>query len=308
MFRKKTSPVIQYSQRSATFQSAMKLSIAIGQVFGLNPVIGVFNVDASKMRFTFYSARCVYTIFSILGQGAMLCFCILKYIKDTNTSLSSHTSLAFYSSNFITMVLFLRMAMKWPRLCLQISMTEALSPNFDTTLVKKCNMSCAIVLTLALVEHILSDLAGFAAVIDCQPHKNAYEAFVTQSFPWVYVFLPYNHFVGFLSQLVNIQSTFTWSFADLFIICISFYLISRLEQVNLKIVTARGKNMSPYFWRSVREDYCRAASLVRRIDDVIGALIFISFANNLFFICLQLYNTLKDGINATNLCSDLDAR
>ncbi|CAK1600227.1 unnamed protein product [Parnassius mnemosyne] len=293
MFRKKSLPLVQYSQRSATFQSAMKLSIAIGQFFGLNPVIGVFNIDASKMRFTFYSARCIYTVLSILGQGTMLCFCILKYIKDTDTSLSSNTSLVFYSSNFITMVLFLRMAMTWPRLCLQISMTEALSPNFDTTLVKKCNVTCVLVLTLALVEHILSDLSGFAAVIGCQPHKNAYEAFITHNFPWVFVYLPYNHVIGFLLQLVIIQSTFTWNFVDLFIICISFYLISRLEQVNLKIVAARGKTMSPYFWRTVREDYCRAASLVRRIDDVIGAIIFISFANNLFFICLQLYNTLK---------------
>ncbi|CAH2068997.1 unnamed protein product, partial [Iphiclides podalirius] len=308
MLRKSMVSRDLYNQRTATFQSAMKLSIAIGQCFGLNPVIGISNIDATKVRFTFFSARCLYTIFSIMGQATMLFICILKFLRDTDTSLTSNTSLAFYSSNFMTTVLFLRMATKWPRLCLQISMTEATSPNIDMTLVKKCNMTCILVLTLALVEHILSDLSGLAAVIDCEPEKNVYEAFVKRSFPWVYVFLTYNHFIGFLSQFINIQSTFTWSFADLFIICISFYLISRLEQVNLKIVENRGKNMSQHFWRTVREDYTRAATLVRRVDEVIGAIIFISFANNLFFICLQLYNTLKDGIKATPLCREQDIR
>nr|WCC57992.1 gustatory receptor 7 [Papilio xuthus] len=286
----------------------MKLPMVIGQCFGLNPVIGIFDVDATKIKFKLCSARCLYTIFSILGQASMLFFSILKYLKDTDTSLSSNTTLAFYSSNFVTTVLFLRMATKWPRLCLQISMTEATSPNIDISLVKKCNMTCILVLALALVEHFLSDLSGLAAVIDCEPEKNVYEAFVKHSFPWVYAFVPYNHFIGFLTQVFNIQSTFTWSFADLFIICISFYLTSRLEQVNDKIVKARGKNMPQHFWRTVREDYNRAASLVRRVDEVIGAIIFISFANNLFFICLQLYNTLKDGIKATPLCRAQDIR
>ncbi|XP_013168119.1 PREDICTED: gustatory receptor for sugar taste 64e-like [Papilio xuthus] len=293
MLRKDFISRSQYKQRLATFQSAMKLPMVIGQCFGLNPVIGIFDVDATKIKFKLCSARCLYTIFSILGQASMLFFSILKYLKDTDTSLSSNTTLAFYSSNFVTTVLFLRMATKWPRLCLQISMTEATSPNIDISLVKKCNMTCILVLALALVEHFLSDLSGLAAVIDCEPEKNVYEAFVKHSFPWVYAFVPYNHFIGFLTQVFNIQSTFTWSFADLFIICISFYLTSRLEQVNDKIVKARGKNMPQHFWRTVREDYNRAASLVRRVDEVIGAIIFISFANNLFFICLQLYNTLK---------------
>nr|WCC57818.1 gustatory receptor 7 [Papilio machaon] len=286
----------------------MKLPMVIGQCFGLNPVIGIFDIDATKIKFKLCSARCLYTIFSILGQAAMLFLSILKYLKDTDTSLSSNTTLAFYSSNFVTTVLFLRIASKWPRLSLQISMTEATSPNMDNSLLKKCNMTCILVLVLALVEHFLSDLSGLAAVIDCEPEKNIYEAFVKHSFPWVYAFVPYNHFIGFLTQVFNIQLTFTWSFADLFIICISFYLTSRLEQVNEKIVKVRGKNMPQHFWRTVREDYNRAASLVRRVDEAIGAIIFISFANNLFFICLQLYNTLKDGIKATPLCRAQDIR
>lgn len=50
MLRKSAVARDVYDRPSATFQSAMKLSIAIGQCFGLNPVIGVFDIDATKIR------------------------------------------------------------------------------------------------------------------------------------------------------------------------------------------------------------------------------------------------------------------
>lgn len=50
MLRKSVATRDVYEQRSATFQSAMKLSIAIGKYFGLNPVIGVSDIDATKVR------------------------------------------------------------------------------------------------------------------------------------------------------------------------------------------------------------------------------------------------------------------
>ncbi|KAI8430287.1 hypothetical protein MSG28_000604, partial [Choristoneura fumiferana] len=47
------------------------------------------------------------------------------------------------------------------------------------------------------------------------------------------------------------------------------------------------------FWVSMREDYSRAAQLVRAFDDVTCVVVFASFATNLIFICLQLYNLLS---------------
>ncbi|KAI8430290.1 hypothetical protein MSG28_000604, partial [Choristoneura fumiferana] len=43
----------------------------------------------------------------------------------------------------------------------------------------------------------------------------------------------------------------------------------------------------------MREDYSRAAQLVRAFDDVTCVVVFASFATNLIFICLQLYNLLS---------------
>nr|AXF48830.1 gustatory receptor GR5 [Lobesia botrana] len=60
--------------------------------------------------------------------------------------------------------------------------------------------------------------------------------------------------------------------------------------------------MPQMFWRTVREDYGRVTLLVRKIDEVINGIVFISFANNLYFVCLQLFHTLDNGIKRTGEC------
>ncbi|XP_050665607.1 gustatory receptor for sugar taste 64f-like [Leptidea sinapis] len=106
----------------------------------------------------------------------------------------------------------------------------------------------------------------------------------------------------YLFQFLHFQSTFIWNFSDLFVICMSYYLTSRLQYVNKKLLAAQGKYLPEVFWRTSREEYGRAVQLVRKVDDVISGIVFISFANNLFFICLQLFNTLENGIKGAVSC------
>ncbi|XP_049888084.1 gustatory receptor for sugar taste 64e-like [Pectinophora gossypiella] len=219
--------------------------------------------------------------------------CFLKLAKESNADLSANTSIIFYGTNCTTTIIFLRIAMKWPKLCQHICRMEAADPSIDGALIKKCNISCIVVLSLAAMEHVLADVSGIALAIDCQPDRNLYEAFILQSFPWIWTFFNYNPVLGFFAQVINFQCTFNWNFSDIFVICISWYLTARLQQINERVVAMKGKIVPASFWRTVREDYSKATDLVRRVDDVINCVIFISFANNLFFICLQLLHTLE---------------
>ncbi|CAH0722912.1 unnamed protein product, partial [Brenthis ino] len=212
-----------YKENYVTFQAAMKLTVLMGQFFGLNPVLGVTDEDTSKLRFRYFSGRCIYTYLSIF------------------------------------------------------------------------------------VEHGLAELSGFVMAADCNPDK-IYETFIMHSFPWISQQLNYSFVLGALTQFFNIQCTFNWNFADVFVICISFYLTSRLEQINRRMSAVKGKSVPVLVWRSLREDYHRVTNLVRRVNEVIGSIIFISFANNLFFICLQLLHTLADGIKAIPGCHYPDKR
>ncbi|XP_050681789.1 gustatory receptor for sugar taste 64e-like [Leptidea sinapis] len=215
----------------------------------------------------------------------------------------SFVPIVFCSSNCLTTILFYRAAVKWAKLCTYISKIEAIDPNTDVSFATKCNLSCLVILTLALVEHVFANLSKIVYVFNCYADDDKYEAFILHSFPWVFNILNYETLVGVLVQFLNIQCTFNWNFADLFVICVSFYLISRLNQVYRKIVAAKEKQIEIPFWRSIREEYNRDTKLVRRFNDVIGGIIFISYANNLFFICMQLRNTLAKGIKATPPCS-----
>lgn len=48
--------------------------------------------------------------------------------------------------------------------------------------------------------------------------------------------------------------------------------------------------MSANFWKKIREDYVALSELVVTADKIMGPIIFLSFSNNLYFICAQLLN------------------
>ncbi|CAH0698769.1 unnamed protein product [Spodoptera exigua] len=216
----------------STFQSAMKVTLTIGQCFGLNPVQGIRGDDPAKLRFKLLSWRCAYTGISLVGQFTMAFVLFLSLFKEASSTV-------------------------------------------DTAM-----------------EHGFSELHGISIALDCHPEKPLYETFMRDSFAWLFLYLPYNDFIGFLSHFFNIQCTFNWNFSDVFVICMSMYLTARLEQVNQRIIAAKDKNSPSSFWRTMREDYNRSVHLVRQVDKIIGGVVFISFASNLFFVCSQLLHTL----------------
>ncbi|XP_060810408.1 gustatory receptor 5a for trehalose [Amyelois transitella] len=298
---------IKPNSAPATFQKSLRATLIMGQLFSLLPVVGIYGDNAANVRFVRTSWKCLYSLLSFCGQVFMTSMCIYK-LACSVTSLKGTTPIIFYGTTCITMMMFFHMAKSWPSLVQHIARTEQLDPLYDKTLAKRCNITCFVVLMLALMEHILSLLSAFAETMICHPNKMFYEGFVKQFYPWVFNFIPYSPVLGGFTQFLHFQSTFIWNFSDLFVICMSYYLTSRLQHINEKLLDAQGKYLPESFWKSTREDYCRATQLVRRVDDVISGIIFISFANNLFFICLQLFNTLEDGIKGTGECSSRTKR
>ncbi|CAB3245377.1 unnamed protein product [Arctia plantaginis] len=65
---------------------------------------------------------------------------------------------------------------------------------------------------------------------------------------------------------------------------------------NILTATLLQNFLSPSIWGTLREDYNRATHLIRRFDDVFSGLVLLSFAINLFWICLQIFNILDNGI------------
>ncbi|XP_022827072.1 gustatory receptor 5a for trehalose-like [Spodoptera litura] len=229
------------SPRSITpFFDALRCTLIVGQVFSLLPFVGVFTNIANNVKFIKTSWKCVYSVLSLIGQIFMAVLCINKLARS-NVTLNGTSPVIFYVTTCVTMMMFFQVARRWPQLVQHIAKAEDMDPNFDCSLARKCNITCAVVLILALLEHILSLLSAFAGAASCYGGMDTYQGFVTHFYPWVFSYLPYSPVLGVITQFLHFQSTFIWNFSDLFVICMSYYLTSRLEQVNKKLLAAQGK-------------------------------------------------------------------
>ncbi|XP_048481653.1 gustatory receptor for sugar taste 64e [Plutella xylostella] len=324
--------------RGASFQESLRVVLAIGQLFAVMPIYGVSSRHSEEVKFVKVSWKCVYTALMLSGQLFMTLTCVIEvfYADDVMQSI---TSTVFYGTACLTMVAFAQTARRWPALLRFIGRVEEVDPasdgrlvwrcnvtcviilsmSFSSTvfigrveevdpasdgrLVWRCNVTCVIILSMSFLEHLLSILSDVYWANACSPSPvDTQEEFYRLLYPWIFRSLPYNPLLAVMCQIFHIQATFTWNFSDLFVICISYYLIRRLQLVNKKLHAICGKKYGEGFWRATREQYGRATQLVRRVDRVISGVVFISFANNLFFICLQLFHTLETGKRGKSVC------
>lgn len=71
-------------------------------------------------------------------------------------------------------------------------------------------------------------------------------------------------------------------------------LAVRFRQVTGRLQTlGDGRVMTENVWKGVREDYNKLCRLCKNLDDAISYIILLSFAGNLFFILIQLFNSLR---------------
>jgi gustatory receptor len=129
------------------------------------------------------------------------------------------------------------------------------------------------------------------------------------SYSHIFTLLDYDVIKGIVLQLINLQLTFIWTYNDLFVMLISTALASRFSQITARIQSvadAKVDQITPettiynslqidteIIWKNLREDYNRLCRLCRRVDEVISYIVLLTFASDLFFILVQLFNSLK---------------
>ncbi|XP_050307285.1 gustatory receptor for sugar taste 64f-like isoform X2 [Anthonomus grandis grandis] len=144
-----------------------------------------------------------------------------------------------------------------------------------------------------LTEHILFILTNIYHSLFCEHYKSyPVEIYFGFAFPQWFHLIPYSHWTGALVEFTNFVSTFTWNYTDLFIILISISLREKFNQVSYRIKA--NANPSNKFWKEIREDYYKISRLTKVVDSQIAGLVLISFLNNIVFLCIQLYNSIKE--------------
>lgn len=98
-----------------------------------------------------------------------------------------------------------------------------------------------IILSLSMIEHILSIVSAVAQVVNCPRIKSIYRAYYVKSFPQVFSLFPYSTILGTYIKFIHVTATFVWCFTDLFIMMISCGLSVKFKLINDRMLEDKGK-------------------------------------------------------------------
>ncbi|CAH1399669.1 unnamed protein product [Nezara viridula] len=106
----------------------------------------------------------------------------------------------------------------------------------------------------------------------------------------------YSLWLAFFTYAVDFLFTLIWNYTDIFLTAISLSLANMFKQFNkdlrMTAINVSNENTVSY-WRKKRELYNKLSLFAKTVDDKISHLVLISFAVNLYFICIQLLHSIQ---------------
>ncbi|KAJ8930487.1 hypothetical protein NQ314_016714 [Rhamnusium bicolor] len=206
-----------------------------------------------------------------------------------------YTQMAFYVCNFLAGIQLIQIARHWSQILREWSFVEMAMRSYahQINLKKKFVILTTLFMSVGLVEHLLFilnsiDQAEYCIGFDENPVKYA----LGVAFPNYFTLVKYNHWAGAIVKFGNLIATFTWIFADLLITLISIALTAKFRQIVKRL--ENNKVMHEKFWREIRQDYHRLYHLCKTVEEQLALLVLISYIHNIFFLCIQLYNSIGD--------------
>ncbi|XP_076665650.1 gustatory receptor for sugar taste 64f isoform X2 [Andrena cerasifolii] len=298
---------------SESFHCAMAPILSVAQIFGVFPISGVRSSSPTKLHFKRFSFLTVYSTVIVIMTLFVTIISVAYMVKSLNAETfqtrggitGATVGAVFYGNSLLGAILFFRLSSRWMSFqCEWRAMEQYIDSNCadGPRLRWKLFLISAVVVLLALVEHVLSvinNMEGYEwSESTNSTFRNFLRVYSLNSHAFIFDILDYNLVFGLYIFVISKVATFTWNFTDIFIILISTGLAERYKSLNKKLASTVTKNRSRFDWRELREDYAILSSIVKKVDDQISPIIFLSFANNLYFICLQLLNGLSPSESA----------
>ncbi|KAJ3633307.1 hypothetical protein MTP99_010264 [Tenebrio molitor] len=287
--------VLAYPQSS--FHETFSFLLVFGQFFGIMPLHGMTRKNIQDVQFKWKSIRLVYAVYNFVGAFIMGVFCVSQFAIH-GLMLDKTATMSFYILNFFAALQFIIIATNWSKVLKEWSFIDMSMRGYGaiTNMKRRFVVMTTVIMTLALVEHLLFITNALTTGDSCGNYTlyTPDKVYFQVAFPSVFTLIDYSPWKACLVEIANVLSTVTWNYTDLFIILISCSLSARFAQINRRL--ANNKVMHEKFWKEIREDYTKLAHLTQVVDKHIAALVTISFVSNAFFICVQLYNSLKERV------------
>ncbi|XP_072936147.1 gustatory receptor 5a for trehalose-like [Epargyreus clarus] len=264
--------------------SCLQDTMRLSRWAGVFPVEGLNKRDIGKLRFNIKSFYTLYYLSTIIMQTSITGF-MVHWFLIRELSLNTISNLAFYVTGLISALFLLKLANEWPSLVRRAAKIEQRVTVIHVTKIRAVKFSAItyVVLILAAIEHSLSLIYKFKTVVLCYEDavfgNRILKNYCHFSYPFVF------------NYMANVQSTFLWNFTDIMTMCFSLYLTAYFRDLNT-LVNSQQENKT-HNWEQLRYYYSQLVALVQAVDSKMCYLILLSIFTNLFFICLQLYNTLN---------------
>ncbi|XP_012278986.1 gustatory receptor 5a for trehalose [Orussus abietinus] len=292
-----------------SFHRAIGPILALAQWFGVLPVCGVCLPSPEDLALKKPSLRLLY---SVIISCALLIVASVSFLHMVRT-LGAETfqvqggvgaataGAVFYGNGVLGAILFLWLSPRWIPLQRQWRAMERLIDSKHKSVERprlrwKFLAIVLLVLLPALTEHILSILTNTPDYIwesGNSTFSHFLQVYTERSHSFLLTTWKYDETVGIFVFIISKIATFIWNFTDLFIMLVSTGLAERYKFLNRRILTMLPSSCVVEEWEQFREKYAALSSLVKKVDDNVSPIILLSFANNLYFICLQLLNGLS---------------
>ncbi|KAF7272884.1 hypothetical protein GWI33_014362 [Rhynchophorus ferrugineus] len=279
-----------------SFHDAMKLPLAMLQAFSYFPINGINRNDYRYLKFKWIHWKVGYNLLCQLGF--ILNFIWICQHNEFNNILQIN-AVCFQAECIVLSVLFLHLAMVWPRFVKEWTVVELSMKKYEppTNLKRKIAIIITVLMCMAIFEHLMvtCDRLMFATTLARESGQGIfYEYLHNIMFPEVFKSVPYSTWLGIVLQIFVFQRTFMWTFLDVFIIVVSTCFHFRLKQISKKLHSlSRLQVLDQKVWRSVREDYVRLSKLCDVINKRLCWFIIISYLTNIYHILSQLFSSLK---------------
>ncbi|XP_053600731.1 gustatory receptor 5a for trehalose-like [Plodia interpunctella] len=285
--------VNQNSEYSEVYQ-CFRFGMRMCRWAGFFPVEGLDKPTISGLRYNLKGFYIIYYVATIV-VGSLSAILTFLWLLENDLTLITVSDCIFSMTGFFSMFMMAGMARDWPVFMRKMTEIEHHLQEIRTSknTITCCNIMTSSVMIAALVEHVLSVIYIIYLTKQCMSSSTELYEILMEYFvviaPYYLQHLPYNHVAGFIFKIVNIQVTFLWSFTDVLIICFSIYLISYFQDLN-KVINKRRNDSS---WEQLRVHYSRVEELVMQVNEQLRLIILQSFVTYIFYICTQLFHTLK---------------
>ncbi|KAJ8735037.1 hypothetical protein PYW08_014287 [Mythimna loreyi] len=241
---------VERTDQPCRLHACLRHAFRLARWIGFFPVQGLGQPYADGTRFKIKSFYCLYYLATLIGQMVMTIFSVL-YFFENDVDLTTISNIVFYVTGFISAILLLKLSQQWPLLMTKATETEQslTELKLNNKTVVQTTVIAYVVMTLALVEHILCTGFNIKVVMNCLQET------------------------GITNNVLE------------------GYVIRRMPFDGVP-------------WSVLRVHYSNLVKLVKEIDVQISWFILVSFFTDLFYICLQLFNSLHRNHGSFKYCNE----